>query len=445
MNKYEQRLTGLAKTDGRYRDQLAMCIPFLSEGALIKFRLLTEIEWLSTLNQLFNFCEPGKIESIRQVDMKTFAIRVCEIEKKTNHDVKAVEMAIAEICTAIGISVAIPYVHMGLTSNDINSIAYSMMLWSYVDNLLVPQLTKILKDIEQKSVDWKNIVMLGTTHGQWATPVTLGLSFRVFWERFKNQIEAMNRIRRSTKFGSTVGGWNSMRVAYSDIDWPTIATCFCTSLGFERNKHTTQIDHYDNYAELFDAIGRIINVLVDMCWDVHSLMQKEYLKLTIVKGEVGSSTQTHKVNPIQFENAIGNLTSAISSLHFLSEKLPVSREQRDLTDSTKLRDLGEILSKVMLGLFSVSKGLERLNYANEEKINEDLNNHWEVLGEPVQTVLRKVGNPDGYKIVAAATRTGKPMSKSAYLDLVNSLNIPEVDAQRLRNLTPVTYGPYLDY
>lgn len=442
--KIKKRLRALSKLDGRYRDKVKNCKAYFSEGALFKYRMKIEIAWLTYLVNLLGLVPERDLSVLHQIDIDSYLIRVCEIEKVTRHDVKAVEVALAEVCSQVGLNSIIPWIHWGLTSNDINSMAHSMMIWNFIDELFIPTMDRAMTDLEKKSTDWKNIAMLGTTHGQPATPVTLGLSFRVWWERLNKQKVSLLRIERSTKWSGATGGWNAGYFAYPEIEWSIKLTEFCAQMGFIRNKYTTQIDHYDNYAEVFDAVARICNIFVDMGWDMHSLIQKRYLKLAVVKGEVGSSTMPHKVNPIDWENMLGNFMATIRQLKDVGIKLPVSREQRDLTDSTTLRDLGEIFGKVMLGFNSLFVALSKIS-PNETKIAKDLNKRWEILAEAVQMVLRKNGDPHAYDKLKAMTREGQKFGQREYVNLIESLKIDPDDKNRLLTLTPASYVPIIDF
>ena len=442
----------ISPLDGRYREELDELREYFTEDALNVKRVRIEIIYVMHLNQLINKSN-DKFLKIDHMKIQKNIGRVKEIEKTTNHDVKAVEYYVREILDEYGYGDLKHLIHFGLTSQDINSLAMSTIIDSYLEYELLPFLEiDLLNDLKSIIDDeqW-NIPMMSKTHGQWATPTNFKKEFMVFSERLTTQIEIIKNIKKlgiNTKFGGATGGLNSLYFAYPDIDWKEYMTGFCrSSFGLKRTQHTTQIDHYDNFSEIFDALKRVNTILIDMCQDIWLYISMDYIKLKINEDETGSSTMPHKVNPIDFENAEGNFKLSNCLLNFLSEKLPVSRLQRDLTDSTVSRNIGVAFGHSDLAVQSLLKGLEKIQ-PNTEKIKSDLNSNYSVLGEAVQTVLRKYGIVDAYEIVKEKTRNNSTMDKDSYVKMIqeikdiDGLKLDEIDLQRLLDLTPETYKAY---
>lgn len=423
----------LSPLDGRYYDQLNELRQFFSEKALIEKRIYVENKYLefiiSILQPTWNF------ELINPEP--NFATNVKEIEKKTKHDVKAVEYYLQSLYSE-NHPEYIPYIHIGLTSEDVNCLAKSLLLKEYTA-LFQQHLTKLMLLINESSF-W-DIAMTAKTHGQLATPTNLGKEMYVYYDRLDRQMSYYDNIKHRTKFGGATGGFNALRFAYPDINWNEKLNQFISSFNLERHKYTTQIDHFDNYAEIFDWIKRINTILIDLCQDVWLYCSMDYFKLSINVNEVGSSTMPHKVNPIDFENAEGNLKLSNALLSFLSEKLPISRLQRDLTDSTVSRNIGVAFGHSYLAIHNLIRGWSKLK-PNEWQIINDLNSNYIVLGEAIQTILRKNGVNDGYEIIKKHTRNNDVMTKDKYLDLINQLSnlISEDDKVSLLKLTPESYS-----
>ncbi|MBO7322565.1 MAG: adenylosuccinate lyase, partial [Bacteroidales bacterium] len=365
---------------------------------------------------------------------------VKEIEKVTNHDVKAVEYFIKKKFDELGISGAYKeFIHFGLTSQDINNTAVPLTLLEGIQDVYLPNLYEVINTLDSLSEEWKNIPMLAHTHGQPASPTRVGKEIDVFTTRIKEQQKTLLSVPYSAKFGGATGNFNAHFVAYPDIDWNDFAKNFVEEiLGLKRSYPTTQIEHYDNIAALFDAIKRINNILVDLCRDIWTYISMEYFKQKIKAGEVGSSAMPHKVNPIDFENAEGNFMIANAMCEFLASKLPVSRLQRDLTDSTVLRNVGVPIAHSIIALKSVLKGLNKL-ILNEEAIEADLNDNWEVVAEAIQTILRREGYPNPYETLKELTRTGQALSVETIEEFINTLNVSDQLKEELKLITPFNY------
>ena len=368
------------------------------------------------------------------------AAAVKEIEKVTNHDVKAVEYFIKKKFDELGISGAYKeFIHFGLTSQDINNTAVPLTLLEGIQDVYLPNLYEVINTLDSLSEEWKNIPMLAHTHGQPASPTRVGKEIDVFTTRIKEQQKTLLSVPYSAKFGGATGNFNAHFVAYPDIDWNDFAKNFVEEiLGLKRSYPTTQIEHYDNIAALFDAIKRINNILVDLCRDIWTYISMEYFKQKIKAGEVGSSAMPHKVNPIDFENAEGNFMIANAMCEFLASKLPVSRLQRDLTDSTVLRNVGVPIAHSIIALKSVLKGLNKL-ILNEEAIEADLNDNWEVVAEAIQTILRREGYPNPYETLKELTRTGQALSAETIEEFINTLNVSDQLKEELKLITPFNY------
>ncbi|MFA6677379.1 MAG: adenylosuccinate lyase [Bacteroidales bacterium] len=440
-------LTSITPLDGRYYSKVKELSSYYSEFALINYRVRVEIEYFIALceiplPQLSNF-DKSKYETLRDI-YRDFTVedaeRIKEIEKTTNHDVKAVEYFIKEKFETLEIPHNFKeFIHFGLTSQDINNTAIPLSLMEGIQDIYTPKLYEVLNTLSELANKWKDVPMLAHTHGQPASPTRLGKELEVFVVRLRVQIKTLNAIPYSAKFGGATGNLNAHYVAYPSVDWNAFATSFVEdTLGLSRSYPTTQIEHYDNIAALFDCIKRINTILIDLSRDVWMYISMNYFKQKIVSGEVGSSAMPHKVNPIDFENAEGNLGLANALCMFLGAKLPISRMQRDLTDSTVLRNVGVPIGHSLIALASLQKGLGKL-ILNDEKINKDLEDNWAVVAEPLQTILRREGYPNPYETLKALTRTGNAISKDTIREFIDSLDLPAKVKNEMRVITPQNY------
>lgn len=440
-------LTSISPIDGRYYRQVKELSSYYSEFALIRYRVRVEIEYFISLCQLplpqlvdFDHTLFQSLRSVYQDLNEEDAMEVKEIEKTTNHDVKAVEYFIKKRFDAMGINPKFKeFIHFGLTSQDINNTSVPLSLMEGIQDVYLPSLFEVINLIDSLSDQWKDIPMLAHTHGQPASPTRVGKEFQVFSARLKEQQKQLLAVPFSAKFGGATGNFNAHFVAYPDIDWNAFAVEFVEErLGLKRSYPTTQIEHYDNIASLFDAIKRINNILVDMCRDIWTYISMEYFKQKIKAGEVGSSAMPHKVNPIDFENAEGNLMMANAICEFLASKLPVSRLQRDLTDSTVLRNIGVPIAHSIIALKSILKGLNKL-ILNEKAISHDLEHNWEVVAEAIQTILRREGYPNPYETLKELTRTGEALSVETLHGFIETLDICDSVKEELKEITPFNY------
>lgn len=445
-------LMAVSPIDGRYASKAAPLREYFSEFALIRNRVRVEIEYFIALcsiplPQLSNFGEgTGKTReelfaALRDIYRNLTpeeASRVKEIEKVTNHDVKAVEYFIKEHFKALEITPWQEFVHFGLTSQDINNTSQPIMLKEALENEYMPRLQEILSILRADALEWKDVTMLARTHGQPATPTRMGKEIEVFIARLEEQIRQLSQLTYPAKFGGATGNMNAHKIAYPDIDWPSFADSFVSSLGLKRSCPTTQIEHYDNLAAIFDCMRRINTILIDLCRDVWTYISMEYFRQKVAKNEVGSSAMPHKVNPIDFENAEGNLGMADAVLTFLSMKLPVSRLQRDLTDSTVLRNVGVPVAHCLISFASLKKGLGKL-ILNREAIDADLHRNWAVVAEALQTILRRENYPNPYETLKNLTRTGAAIDEDTIASFVESLDVPETVKEELRAVTPWNY------
>lgn len=445
-------LMAVSPIDGRYASKAAPLREYFSEFALIRNRVRVEIEYFIALcsiplPQLSNFGEgTGKTReelfaALRDIYRNLTpeeASRVKEIEKVTNHDVKAVEYFIKEHFKALEITPWQEFVHFGLTSQDINNTSQPIMLKEALENEYMPRLQEILSILRADALEWKDVTMLARTHGQPATPTRMGKEIEVFIARLEEQIRQLSQLTYPAKFGGATGNMNAHKIAYPDIDWPSFADSFVSSLGLKRSCPTTQIEHYDNLAAIFDCMRRINTILIDLCRDVWTYISMEYFRQKVAKNEVGSSAMPHKVNPIDFENAEGNLGMADAVLTFLSMKLPVSRLQRDLTDSTVLRNVGVPVAHCLISFASLKKGLGKL-ILNREAIDADLRRNWAVVAEALQTILRRENYPNPYETLKNLTRTGAAIDEDTIARFVESLDVPEKVKEELRAVTPWNY------
>ena len=439
-------LTAISPIDGRYNSKTKSLQKYFSESALIKYRIKVEVEYFISLcklplSQLKEF-PSDKFNDLRNL-YKDFSIdsakRTKEIESITNHDVKAVEYLIKEEFDNLGLSQFKEFIHFGLTSQDINNTAVPLSVKNAFNNVFFPELTSVLNKLKELSENWKDIPMLARTHGQAASPTRLGKEIYVFVERVEKQIELMNNIPFSAKFGGATGNFNAHHVAFPEINWKEFGNDFVdNNLGLKRQQTTTQIEHYDNLAALMDSIKRINNIFIDLSRDIWTYVSIDYFKQSIKKGEVGSSAMPHKINPIDFENAEGNLGMANAIYEFLSGKLPISRLQRDLTDSTVLRNIGVPFSHNLIAFASLNKGLEKL-VLNEEKLRSDLDNNWAVCAEAIQTILRRESYPNPYESLKDLTRTNSHITQESLSLFINGLDVSEEIKEELRRISPFNY------
>jgi len=438
-------LTAISPIDGRYFSTASSLAPFFSEFGLMRYRVQVEIEYFIALTyalpELATFPKE-KEDQLREL-YRNFseadATSIKTIEKTTNHDVKAVEYFIKQKFETLKLDVYKEFIHFGLTSQDINNTAIPLSLKAFMEQEFLPMLQNVVSDLTALSVAWKDIPMLARTHGQPASPTRLGKELYVFVERVNKQLELLNTIPYSAKFGGATGNFNAHHVAYPDINWGHFGNTFVSKhLGLIRSEPTTQIEHYDNLAALFDNLKRINTIWIDFSRDVWQYISMNYFKQKIKAGEVGSSAMPHKVNPIDFENAEGNLGYANAIFEHLSAKLPVSRLQRDLTDSTVLRSIGVPLAHTVVALQSLGKGISKLEL-NQEAINTDLENNWMVIAEAIQTILRKEGYPNPYEALKGLTRKNEKVGKKEFEDFINKLDIKPDLKKRLKEITPFGY------
>ena len=439
-------LTAISPIDGRYTSKTEKLQQYFSESALIKYRIQVEVEYFISLcelplTQLQNF-PSDKFQDLRNL-YHNFSIdsakRIKDIESVTNHDVKAVEYLIKEEFDKLELSKYKEFIHFGLTSQDINNTAVPLSIKDAFTDVFFPELTSVLDKLKQLSTDWEEIPMLARTHGQAASPTKLGKEIFVFVERIENQINLMTNIPFSAKFGGATGNFNAHHVAYPNQDWKRFANNFVErNLGLTRQQTTTQIEHYDNLSALMDCIKRINNILIDLSRDIWTYVSMDYFKQSIKKGEVGSSAMPHKVNPIDFENAEGNLGMGNAIYEFLSGKLPISRLQRDLTDSTVLRNIGVPFSHNLIAFSSLNKGLGKL-VLNEEKLLKDLDNNWAVCAEAIQTILRRESYPNPYEALKDLTRTNSVINKESLSEFISGLEVSNEIKEELKQISPFNY------
>lgn len=439
-------LTAISPVDGRYRNKVDELAIYFSEYGLIRYRVYVEVEYFISLvelplPQLKNF-DKNLFTELRNIYIDFSlddAQKVKDIENITNHDVKAVEYFLKEKFDALKIDSYKEFIHFGLTSQDINNTAIPYSLKMAATEVYFPLLDEVIKKLKQLAVEWQNIPMLAHTHGQPASPTRLGKEIEVFIERIEIQYHQMLSVPFSAKFGGATGNFNAHVVAYPDVDWKAFGNAFVDGvLGLTRSQTTTQIEHYDNLAAFFDVMKRINTILIDLNRDVWTYISMEYFKQRIKKNEVGSSTMPHKVNPIDFENSEGNLGIANAVLEHLSAKLPISRMQRDLTDSTVLRNIGVPVAHTLIAFKSLLKGLDKL-IINQEKLKKDLDHNWAVVSEGIQTILRREGYPNPYEALKELTRTNTFIDAAAIKSFVNTLNISDKVKEELINITPFNY------
>jgi adenylosuccinate lyase len=442
----DSTLTAISPIDGRYRKVTEPLAAYFSESAIIRYRLKVEVEYFIALCNIplpqlqgFNKDLFPEIRSIYEHFEQEHAIRVKEIEKVTNHDVKAIEYFLKEKFTELNIGKYKEFIHFGLTSQDINNTAFPLALKEAFLNVYKPLLDEIVEVLKHKSKEWKKIPMLARTHGQPASPTTIGKEFYVFVERLEKQANLLQSIPSSAKFGGSTGNFNAHHVAYPSIDWIKFADRFVQdTLGLERSTTTTQIEHYDNLAAFFDNLKRINTILLDFSKDAWTYISMDYFHQKMKKNEVGSSTMPHKVNPIDFENAEGNLGVANALFEHLSAKLPISRLQRDLTDSTVIRNIGVPLAHSMIAFRSLMKGIDKL-ILNEEKMAKDLDENWAVISEAIQTILRRENYPDPYEALKDLTRGNAKIDKQKFHKFIDGLDISAQVKNELKKITPANY------
>ena len=440
-------LTAISPIDGRYRSKAGALTAYFSEYALIKYRVRVEIEYFITLCELplpqLKGLDASRFDSLRDI-YRNFseadAGRIKEIESVTNHDVKAVEYFIKEQFDKLGgLEEYKEFIHFGLTSQDINNTSVPLSIKDALDEVYYPQIQKLIDQLNAYAEEWKNIPMLAKTHGQPASPTRLGKEIKVFAYRLERQLAVLKACPITAKFGGATGNYNAHHVAYPEYDWKAFGNRFVAEkLGLEREEYTTQISNYDNLGAIFDAMKRINTIMIDMNRDFWQYISMEYFKQKIKAGEVGSSAMPHKVNPIDFENAEGNLGMANAVLEHLSTKLPVSRLQRDLTDSTVLRNIGVPFGHTVIAIQSSLKGLGKL-LLNESKIYQDLDNCWSVVAEAIQTILRREAYPHPYEALKALTRTNQSINEASIKDFIETLNVSEEIKKELRAITPHNY------
>ena len=439
-------LTAISPVDGRYRNKTEKLADYFSEAALIRYRIRVEIEYFIALCEL-PLPQLEGIDHARFADLRRLytdfseadALRVKEIESVTNHDVKAVEYIIKEKMDALGLSAYKEFVHFGLTSQDINNTSIPLSLKEALTGVYYPAVEEVRDKLAAFAREWHDVPMLARTHGQPASPTTLGKEFMVFVERLEKQLAMLHAIAIPAKFGGATGNFNAHHAAYPSIDWVAFANRFVgDTLGLSRSQYTTQIEHYDNLAAIFDCMKRIDTILVDLSRDMWTYISMEYFKQRIKAGEVGSSAMPHKVNPIDFENAEGNFGIANAIFEHLSSKLPVSRLQRDLTDSTVLRNIGVPVAHAVIALQSLMKGLGKV-ILNREALDRDLEQNWAVVAEGIQTILRREGYPKPYEALKALTRTNTHITREAIAAFIETLDVAATVKQELRALSPATY------
>lgn len=439
-------LTAISPVDGRYRNKTDELAEYFSEYGLIKYRVMVEVEYFIALCELplpqLAKIDKNIFKSLRKVYRRfetEDALRIKEIEKTTNHDVKAVEYFLREVFDKLEISEYKSFIHFGLTSQDINNTAIPYALQAAITNVYYPLLEKLTLQLYHKAGEWADVSMLARTHGQPASPTRLGKEIEVYVERLHTQMGLLKLVPYSAKFGGATGNFNAHNVAYPNINWTNFANSFVNHvLGLERSQVTTQIEHYDNFAAFCDGLKRINTILIDLCRDFWMYISMEYFKQKLKEGEVGSSAMPHKVNPIDFENAEGNLGIANAVLQHLAMKLPISRLQRDLTDSTVLRNVGVPIAHTIIAIKSLLKGLDKL-ILHKESIDEDLENNWAVCAEAIQTIMRRECVPDAYEKLKQLTRVNKKITADDIRNFISTLDVSDDVKQEMYKITPFNY------
>ncbi len=440
------QLTAISPIDGRYRNKTEELAPYFSEYGLIKYRVHVEVEYFVALCEIplpqladFSAAKYSALRNITQNFTEADAQKIKDTEKITNHDVKAVEYFLKEKFDALGLEKWKEFIHFGLTSQDINNTAIPLSFKEANNHVYLPAIKRVKEQLHSLALQWKDIPMLAHTHGQPASPTILGKELMVFVERIDKQLWHFENVAYSAKFGGATGNFNAHQVAYPKINWIEFAEMFLHKrLELERSYYTTQIEHYDNLAAHFDAMKRINTILIDLCRDVWTYISMEYFKQRVNKDEVGSSAMPHKVNPIDFENAEGNLGIANALFEHLSAKLPISRLQRDLTDSTVLRNIGVPVAHTLISLSSIEKGLSKL-LLNEEALKNDLEKNWAVVAEAIQTILRREGYPKPYEKLKELTRGANGINKESIQNFISTLEVSEEIKKELRQITPQNY------
>ena len=439
-------LKAISPIDGRYSKQTQILSGYFSEHALMKYRVWVEIEYFISLCEIplpqLSGVTPEQLEGLRKVYWEMSdddVLRIKELERTTNHDVKAVEYFLKEKFEALGMSAFKEFIHFGLTSQDINNTAIPASFRDAIEEVYIPAVDRILDRLVNFAKEWKDIPMLARTHGQPASPTKLGKEFYVFVDRLDEQLNQLEEIPYNAKFGGATGNFNAHHVAYPAIDWADFATGFlATKLNLRRSRFTTQIEHYDNMAAAFDALKRTNTILVDLSRDIWTYISMNYFRQKVKEGEIGSSAMPHKVNPIDFENAEGNLGIANALLEHLSAKLPVSRLQRDLTDSTVLRNVGVPFAHIIIAFNSIEKGLDKL-LLNEDALKQDLQDNWAVVAEAIQTILRREGYPNPYEALKELTRGKTQVTATDIANFIETLQLSDAVKAELRVITPSNY------
>ncbi len=439
-------LTAITPIDGRYRNKVSELEEYFSEFALIRYRVMVEVEYFLALCSIplpqladFDLSLSEKLRSIYKDFTVDDAQKIKDTEKITNHDVKAVEYFLKEKFDSLELKKHKEFIHFGLTSQDINNTSVPCSLRDALSNVYYPKIEKVVNKLEELALSWDDVPMLARTHGQPASPTRLGKELRVFIERINVQLDLLKSIPCYAKFGGATGNLNAHHVAYPQIDWVAFANDFCiNSLQLERSQYTTQIAHYDNYGAIFDNLKRINTILLDLDRDMWTYISMEYFKQKIKKGEIGSSAMPHKVNPIDFENSEGNIGIANAIFEHLSAKLPVSRLQRDLTDSTVLRNIGTPIAHSLIAISSLLRGLDKL-IINMEAIDNDLERNWSVVAEAIQTVLRSENYPNPYEALLNLTRTNSKVDKNSIHEFIDSLDVSDSLKERLKDISPQNY------
>ena len=438
-------ITAISPIDGRYADKTKELSSYFSEFALIKYRIFVEIQYLMKLSEQISFKGSQKLEENKEAILELFtafdvkeALKIKEIESITNHDIKAVEYYLKEKFDAMDLSDISEWIHFGLTSQDINNTAIPLSIKDFLTDVFYPQIYSLVNELKSMEEAWGNIPLLARTHGQPASPTTLGKEIGVFVSRLNVQIAHLSTVPINGKFGGATGNFNAHYVAFPSTDWHHFANEFLASLGLERSKPTTQIEHYDNLAALFHNLQRINTILIDFSRDIWTYISMDYFKQATIQGEIGSSAMPHKVNPIDFENAEGNLGVANALFHHLAEKLPISRLQRDLTDSTVLRNTGVPFAHTLIAIKSLKKGLSKLR-VQEDKISSDLSKNWMVVAEAIQTILRREGFPKPYEALKDLTRGVSNVSESEIHQFIHNLKVDEEVKMELLKITPFNY------
>lgn len=438
-------LHSISPVDGRYAKQTQPLAQYFSESALIRYRLLVEAEYFIALCRVvpqLKEVPSAKFNEVRDKVYRHFtekdALEIKETEKTTNHDVKAVEYFVKARLAECGLEKYSEFIHFGLTSQDINNTATPLLIKDAHEKVMLPAINEIVNTLSNLANDWKDIPMLAHTHGQPASPTRLGKEIEVFVSRLKEQLRLLSQVPFSGKFGGATGNFNAHHVAYPQHDWKKFGDEFVKSLGLVRSHPTTQIEHYDNLAAYFDGVKRINTILIDLCRDMWTYISMNYFRQKTKAGEIGSSAMPHKVNPIDFENAEGNLGLANAIFEHLSAKLPISRLQRDLTDSTVLRNVGVPMAHTLISLNSVAKGLSKL-LLNEDALNADLEANWAVVAEAIQTVLRREGYPKPYEALKDLTRGNNAITKESIANFIQGLNVSDAVKKELAAISPATY------